>query len=395
MSINSADFELQWSDAPLPEPPDQESNRRNGHRIDDHDLEPTTWEPVDLGPYLRGEVVQPQPSLGIARSDGQRFIYRGREHAIVGETESGKTWFAIGCVAAELLDGNHVIYAHYEESDPASTVEKLQLLGVDPAVIGARLRFVAPARAVRIEWIDALLDPPPALVVHDGINEAMALHGDEIKDAAGAAAFRRRLVLPFLRIGAATIACDHLAKDKEGRGRDAYGSVHKGNAIDGARILLENKEPFGRRMRGRSHVFVTKDRPGQLRAHGNPAGIPGKTFIGTLVVDDSETIGPDFTLRFFAPKDDDSTADEAAIAPHGAELADTVYAVIAALSERAVTSTRILLAEMRKAGHQARDIDVRAAVDDLLVSGRLIEISGNRGAKGFKAVPTASEGTET
>ena len=30
----------------------------------------TTWDPIDLGPYLRGEVERPKPSLGIARSRG-------------------------------------------------------------------------------------------------------------------------------------------------------------------------------------------------------------------------------------------------------------------------------------------------------------------------------------
>ncbi len=187
--------------------------------------------------------------MGIRRSDGQQFLYPGREHAVLGETESGKTWFALGCVAAELNKGNYVVYIHYEEGNPASTIERLRMLCVDHALIAGRLRFVAPARPVRAEWIEELLDPAPTLVIHDGINEAMSLHGTDIMAADGAAAFRRRLVLPCLRVGAATIACDHLPKDREGRGRDAYGSVHKGNALDGARILLEPVAPFGRAMR--------------------------------------------------------------------------------------------------------------------------------------------------
>jgi hypothetical protein len=239
---------------------------------DGGDDEPTTWEPLDLGPWMNGEINQPEPSLGIARSDGLRLIYPGREHAILGETESGKTWLALGCVAAELTVGNHVVYIHYEEGDPGSTIERLLLLDVDPAMITKRLRFVAPARAARTEWITALLNPAPTLVIHDGVNEAMSLHGADIMAADGASIFRRRLVVPFLRAGAATIACDHLPKDRDGRShRDAYGSVHKGNTLDGARVLLENVAPFGRRMRGVSYAFVTKDRPGQLRAHGRQA----------------------------------------------------------------------------------------------------------------------------
>lgn len=291
----------------------------------------------------------------------------------------------MGCVAAELSAGHHVVYIHYEEGDPGSTIERLRLLDVDPAMLAKRLRFVAPSRPARTEWITALLHPAPILVVHDGVNEAISLIGPEIKDVDGAAMFRRRLVTPFLRAGGATLACDHMPMVRDPGRRDAYGSVHKGNTLDGARIMLENTAPFGRHMRGVSYVFATKDRPGHLRANGRPGKTPGKTFMGTFVVDDSETFGPDFAVRFFAPKDDDQPADEAA------GLADTVYDVIAALPDHAVTSSRMLFAEIRKAGHQLRDAHVRDAVDDLIVIGRLIEVSGKRGAKGYRAVSTASQ----
>jgi hypothetical protein len=386
-------------DQKIPPPPDiddhhtGEWNGEDGGHDGDGDGDgndtdaPTTWEPVDLGPWLRGEIEQPQPAIGVHRSDGLQLVYPGREHAVLGETESGKTWLALACVAPELTLGHHVVYIHYEEGDPASTIERLQLLGVDPALIAARLRFIAPGRPVQTGWIEALLDPAPTLVIHDGVNEAMSLIGADIMAADGAATFRRRLVTPFLRAGAASIACDHLPKEREGRSRDAYGSVHKGNALDGARIVLENTAPFGRRMRGVSYVFITKDRPGQLRSHGRPTKLPGKTFIGTLVVDDSETIGPDFTMRFFAPKHDDQPAEH----DPADELAGTVYDVIAALPDHTATSLRMLYAQIRAAGHQARESTVRDAVDDLIVAGRLIEAPGKRGSCGFQAVSTAAQ----
>lgn len=352
--------------------------------------EPTTWEPVDLGPHLRGEIVRPEPSIGITRSDGQRGIYPGREHAVVGETESGKSWFASACTAAELAVGNHVVYIHYEENDPGSTVERLLLLGVDAAVIDARLRFAGPSRPVQADWLAALLTPTPTLVIHDGVNEGMAMHTAG-QDTEGWSSFRRRLIKPCLKTGAAVLSCDHIPMSRDGTRRDAYGTVHKGNTLDGARYALENAAPFGRRMRGVSYVFVTKDRPGHLRNHGRPTKTPGKTFVGTLIVDDSQARGPDFSLRFYAPKADEDVPES----DSNTELADTVHGVINGLPDSTVTSMRLLFAELRQAGHQVRDDDVRDTVDDLVVAGRLIEVSGKRGAKGFRAVSSEQKELST
>ena len=53
------------------------------------------------------------------------------------------------------------------------------------------------------------------------------------------------------------------------------------------------------------HVFVTKDRPGFLRQQGRPdRKIPGKTFMGELVVDDTRTYVGHLELKLWAPKDD-------------------------------------------------------------------------------------------
>jgi hypothetical protein len=59
-----------------------------------------SWAPLDLGPYLRGEVKRPVPSLGLYRSDGVRLIYPGKEHSVIGEMESGKSWLLLASAAA-------------------------------------------------------------------------------------------------------------------------------------------------------------------------------------------------------------------------------------------------------------------------------------------------------
>ena len=288
-------------------------------------------------------------------------------------------------MVAELTVGHRVVYIHYEEADPGSTIERLQLLGVSPLLIATLLRFVAPDKAPRVEWVQQLLVPAPTLVVHDGVNEAMAAMGAEIKDVDGAAEFRRRLVTPFLKVGAASVACDHLPMNAAPGRRDAYGSVHKGNALNGARIQLENTEPFGRNMRGVSHVYVTKDRPGYLRSNGRPEKTPGKTYMGTLVVDDM-TCGPDFMMQVWAPKDSADTPTDA-----DSRLADLIHGLVGQRPDRTVASLRSLLAQLRVAGHKFTDTKVRNAVDDLVVQGRFVEVSVKSGAKGYQAVEGASE----
>ena len=215
--------------------------------------------------------------------------------------ESGKSWFAAGCVAAELTKGKHVVYVHFEESDATDTIERLKALG-SVETIRARFRFVGPEERVTAEALAALLTPAPSLVVFDGVNEAMSLHGWK-DDGEGAATYRRHLVKPCTKAGAAALSCDHVPKDKTVRGREAFGSVHKGNGLTGVLILLENVEAFGRSRSGASKVFTTKDRPGYLRQHGQESGLPGKTYMGMLKVDDTKKWHEYLDLALLAPKE--------------------------------------------------------------------------------------------
>lgn len=348
----------------------------------------SSWAPMDLGPYLAGTVPRPEPAVGLARTDGLRFIYPGKEHAVIGEMESGKSWFMAACAAAELRAGHRVVYVHFEEADPSDTVERLLALGVSKESISSLFSFVGPEHRVTPDVLSALLALAPSLVLLDGVNEAMALHAWGIRDEDGAAAYRRDVVKPCTRAGVATLSADHVAKDPERRGRTSIGSVHKVNGLTGSLILLDNAESFGRDRRGRSRVFVTKDRPGHLRRNGKPTAVPGQTYMGELVVDDTRSSVSYLDLQVFAPNPDDH--DPAVALP----LAEQVHAVVSNLPDMTVASMRVLFAEMRKAGHEAREAAIRSGVDDLLVSGRLVEHPGPRNAKGYRAVPTAAHDQE-
>lgn len=339
-------------------------------------LENKSWAPLDLGPYLRGEIRRPEPTIGVSRSDGIRFLYPGKEHSVVGEMESGKSWFALACVAAELLAGATVVYVHFEEGDPSDTIERLLALGVPVKAIAGQFRFVAPDRPVTSDRMAPLAGAAPSLVVLDGVNEGMSLHGQAIREEDGAAAFRRLVVKPFVAAGAAVLSADHVVKDNERRGRYALGSIHKGNALSGSLIMLENSRPFGRGARGVSNIYITKDRPGHLRGHGRPTKTPGKTFMGQMVVDDTRTRVNFLDLALLAPK-----AESTPIA--GAEDPDEM--VFAAV-ERIVADlgTANIRAVRAAAGIRKQNTD--DALERLKLARRLTEIPGPRGARLF--VPT-------
>ncbi|WP_098956474.1 hypothetical protein [Pseudonocardia sp. N23] len=99
------------------------------------------------------------------------------------------------------------------------------------ALVELRFLFVGPAASITDEDVARLTASSPSLVVLDGVNEAMALHGQAIREEDGAAAFRAALVKPFTRAGAAVVSLDHVVKDPEKRGGYALGSIYKGNGL--------------------------------------------------------------------------------------------------------------------------------------------------------------------
>jgi hypothetical protein len=299
--------------------------------------------------------------------------------------ESGKSWLGVACVAAELLAGRYVVYIHFEEADPSDTIERLLALGIPATLIQSKLRFVGPERPATPFALAMLLDPVPSLVVLDGVNEGMALHNNEIREEGGVAAFRRRLVKPFTAAGAAVLSLDHVVKDPERRSRGPIGSVHKGNALTGSLIVLENVEPFGRGQRGRSHVYVTKDRPGHLRQHGRPdPKTPGKTYLGELVVDDTQHNSPDLELKLWAPRTD-GTADAEHSEQEGPNPQDAVLDAIRVINAAGRDANVRAVEAASGIGKSATS----RALELLLIEGRITEMAGPRKARIF--TPAASE----
>lgn len=237
-----------------------------------------TWRPVDLGDALDGGSIDQAPVL-LAREDGARLLYNGRLHSIAGESESLKTWLALLACATVINDAHvyHALFVDYEDSAD-SVARRLLALGCQRDAILSRFHYVRPSEPYgppAAAVLAAAVPRTPAIVVIDGITEAMAAHGLDPLSNSDVAAFNARLPKPFAAAGCIVVMIDHVTKSREGRGRYAIGAQHKLSAVDGAAYTIELLKPFGHGLHGLAKIVIAKDRPGRVREHspGNVAGM--------------------------------------------------------------------------------------------------------------------------
>jgi hypothetical protein len=227
----------------------------------------SSWNRVDLGPILRGEVPDDLPTMW-KRSDGFALLYPGKVHAINAESESGKTWMALHACAERMLLGEHVVFIDFEDSAP-SVVRRLVDLGVPVDVVEVCFGYIRPDDPLTPADSEALVamvrNRTASLVVVDGVTEAMVLHGFSINDNDDVARFIALLPRPLQRTGAAVLLLDHVTKARDARGGYAIGAQHKRGGIDGAIYTATVERLFGRGKGGSSKLEVSKDRPGHVR----------------------------------------------------------------------------------------------------------------------------------
>ena len=236
--------------------------------------ERSSWYPKPLD--LTGEAEEPEPEF-LARNDGHRLFYRGKINALLGESESGKTWVALHAVAQSLHLQEKVIYLDSEDSGKG-ILSRLRALGLEDRHF-ENFTYANPDQNLtldeRIDLIDALMEIVPELIVVDGVNAAMTLLNLELTSNRDATFFSQQLLKPLALSGACVITIDHVTKSKESRGNYAIGAQAKRADINGAAIMCEVVLPFGRGMSGELTLKVTKDRPGHVRANSKEAKFAG------------------------------------------------------------------------------------------------------------------------
>ena len=240
--------------------------------------ERSSWFPKPLD--LEGTEEEPPPAF-LARNDGHRLFYRGKVNALLGESESGKTWVALHAVAQCLQVQERVIYIDFEDSGKG-ILSRLRSLGITDKQL-ANFTYANPDENLQLEQrhdlVEALAQQNPDFIVVDGVNAGMTLLGLDLTNNRDATMFSQSLLKPLTMSGAAICTIDHVTKSKEGRGNYAIGAQAKRADINGVAIAVEVVQPFGRGMTGELNLKVTKDRPGHVRANSKDAKIAGRVVI--------------------------------------------------------------------------------------------------------------------
>jgi AAA domain len=250
----------QMAEKQRPEKPSRASKRPTEG---DGPEEISSWRPVNLEAIVEADVTAGAAAL-LPRSDGVAILYSGKRHLIASEPEGGKSWLAMKAAAEEIQAGHRVLYLDFEATAQMA-LERLEALGVPLRDVLEYFAYVRPDGPLDIDLDE--LAPGVALVVLDGITEAMQLLGLDPNSSMDTAKFYAMTGRPLADVGCAVLNIDHVVKDREGRGRWAIGSQHKIAGVDVA-FGLETRKAFGRGIVGAvSTLRLLKDRPGYLQQH--------------------------------------------------------------------------------------------------------------------------------
>lgn len=277
----------------------------------------STWEAVDLEPYLSGQVEPQQPSV-LTRTDGQSLFYSGRVNSLFGLSEAAKSWIAIEACRQEMSKGERALFVDFED-EPTNTLSRFMLLGAGTEDISNQLRYVHPEDPIATmqryrfgpkptdsgkandEVFQHLLDDyDPTLIVADGMTAIYGMHGHDTNDASNTDVITSWLK-SLTRGGRTTVlVIDHTGKNG-GSGASPIGAHHKIAMVQGSALRAEaiNKPMPGEL--GKIRLVVYKDRLGAVRAASTKTGAEQVAAVVTL---DSRTPGRSvMTIDPADPKD--------------------------------------------------------------------------------------------
>lgn len=241
---------------------------------------------ADLSWAAGGQIPHVEPPVWGRRTDDVALWYAGKVNGVFGDPESAKTWLAMQALVEALDAGERGVLVDLDHNGAVLTVQRLVMLGADPAVIAdpQLFRYYAPDdRGELAIAVCQAVEFLPAIAILDSLGELVPMMGRDSKDNDQITSALRLVAFPLARAGAAVITIDHLPKAGESRDSGyAIGGMAKKRAMDGSYIRAEVRKPPAPGQIGKVSLRVAKDRAGRLREHA-PGG-----FIGTFVLDSTE-----------------------------------------------------------------------------------------------------------
>ena len=245
------------------------------HDHDEGEALDESWQPVDLGPALAGELHRPEPTI-LRRDDKVGTVYAGRVNGLHGDSGIGKSYVAGVAGKDEIDAGNHVVWVDLEDPDAMTVIGRLRDdFGLDPDTIRERFHYYGPTEPfgeLPLQEVErAIGEHAPTLVVIDSVGEAFGLEGiDENKDSE-VGPWMRRVARRLADAGPAVLLLDHSTKGADNPLHPS-GSKRKRAAITGASFLVEARRPLIKGAGGVLTLTCAKDRHGTHRT-GDVAAI--------------------------------------------------------------------------------------------------------------------------
>ncbi|MCT2041929.1 AAA family ATPase [Pseudoclavibacter alba] len=244
-------------------------------------------EYVDIAQLYRDGLTEPEPPTVCLRDDGHGLFYRGAVNVLFGDSETGKTWLALAAGVEAMHSGLGFLMCDLDHNGPATIISRLEMLGADETMLSNRSLFRLAEPEDRDDMLSVVADAGfwnPAVAVVDSMGELLVLHGANSNNPDDYTRVHREVLTALSGCGACVIAIDHVAKNTESNQYGATGTAAKKRAVNGAQIRVVGAEPFAPGKGGASHLYVTKDRNGGLRAVAKREPGERQEYVGTFTL---------------------------------------------------------------------------------------------------------------
>jgi hypothetical protein len=246
---------------------------------------PTEYDPLAEGLFadnaalIAGGLEPERPTVGECHP-GLALFYAGRLNEIHGEPGTGKSNLAAVATLTVLAQGKKVVCIDPEDT-AISAIRRLVAFGctVDAVIEGYRHTGWQQGAAFErlLAWIER---ERPALVILDGLAEALAAEGLSEDAPDDFLKFCRERLTPIANLGAAVLIADHVVKNTETRGRWSRGTGAKMGRYDGVSYSVALGKGYSPTQAGFVRLRVAKDRNGGVgvvgqemaEIHFTPAG---------------------------------------------------------------------------------------------------------------------------